>query len=69
MDKEPIFLSSGPYLAQLLYNSGLLWFKIITLTVQTNTGEEATTRGGNVPSISDHKTRMTNPIRQPTENT
>jgi hypothetical protein len=39
MDKEAILPSSGPYQCQQLYDSHVLCFKIITLTIQTDIGE------------------------------
>jgi len=59
MDKEAILPAYGPYHCQKLYNSHLLRFKIITPTIQTDTGE-----GG---SPKDQKTMKTSPIHEPTK--
>jgi len=54
IDKEAILPSSGPYQCQQLYDSHLLCFKIITLTIQTDIGEGPYTRGGK-GATSDRK--------------
>ena len=56
-----------PYHSQQLYHSRLLWFNIITLTIQTDTGEGLNRRGGKGALTSDHKTRKTSPIREPSK--
>ena len=55
MDEEVILPYSEPYHPQQLYHSHLSWFKIITLTIQTDIGEAPNTRGRKGASTSDHK--------------
>jgi len=69
MDKEAIFPLSGPYHTQQLYNSHLLWFKIITSTIHTDIGEGPNTRGKKGALTSGHKTNKTSPIHEPTSKT
>jgi hypothetical protein len=51
----------GPCHSQQFYHYHLLWFKIITLTVQTDRSEEPNTRGGKDTVTSDRKARQTSP--------
>ena len=69
MDKEDIFTSSGPYRSQQLYHSHFLWFKIITLTFQTDIGEDPSTSGRKDASTTNHKTKKTSPIHKPNTKT
>jgi hypothetical protein len=69
MDKEAIFPSSGLYHSQQLYHAHFFLLKIITLTIPTDTGEGPNTRGRKGASTSEHKTRKTSPIHQPTKKT
>jgi len=69
MEKEAIFPPSRPYHTQQLYNSHLLWFKIITLTIQTDISEGPNTRGKKGASTSDCKTNKTGPIHKSTSKT
>jgi len=58
LDNEAILPSSGPYHSQQLYHSSLLWFKIITPTIQDDIGEGPYTRkknGALTPSTSQLK--------------
>jgi len=59
VDKEAILPSCGPY------HSSLLWFKIITLTIQTDTGEGRNTRGRKGASTSARRMKKTSPIHKP----
>lgn len=54
MGKEVIFLPSRIYHFQKCYNSRHSYFKIITLTIQTNVGERSNTRQGKHASNSNH---------------
>jgi hypothetical protein len=46
-----------------------LWFKIITLTIQTDVNEGPNTGDGEDDSNSGHKARKTSLIHQPTKET
>jgi hypothetical protein len=59
------FLPFGFYHYQHFHHSHLLWFKIITLTIQTDISETPNTRCRNGSSNSDHKAWKTNSIYQP----
>jgi len=59
MDTEATFPSYGPYHCQQLYISHLLRFKIITPTIQTDSGEGVSTK--------DQKTMKTSPIHESTK--
>jgi hypothetical protein len=61
VDKEAILLSSGPY------HSHLLWFKIITPTIQTDIGEGPIARGGKGALTSNCKSEKANPIHEVTK--
>jgi len=61
MDKKSYFLTTGPYY------SHLPWFKIITPTIQTDTGEGTNIRVGKGASESDQMTRKTSPSHKPTK--
>lgn len=61
MDKEAILPSFGPYYSQQLYHSHLLWFKIITPTIQTDIGEGPSTRGKKGALTSDQRQRRQAP--------
>jgi hypothetical protein len=50
MDNEAILPSSVPYHSQKLYHSSLLWFKIITSTIQASISN--TTHSNNVGSTT-----------------
>jgi hypothetical protein len=50
MEIEAILTSPGPYHSQQFYHSCLLWFKIITLTILTDTGEGPNIRREKVAS-------------------
>jgi hypothetical protein len=63
VDKEAILPSSGPY------HSCLLWFKIITPTIQTDIGEGPITRGGKGVLTSNRKSEKTSPIHEVTKKT
>jgi hypothetical protein len=69
MGKEAIFPPSGPYYTQQLYNSHLLWFKIITLTIQTDTGEGPNKISKKGALTSGRKTNKTSLIHEPTSKT
>jgi hypothetical protein len=49
MDKDAILPSSGPYQCQQLYDSHLLCFKIITLTIPTDILRDLIQEVGRVP--------------------
>jgi len=68
MDKEAI-LPSGPYHSEQLYHSHLLWFKIITLSLQTDISEGSNTRVRNGASTSGCKTEKTSPTHESTKKT
>jgi hypothetical protein len=63
MDKEAILPSSGPY------HSHLLWFRIITLSVQTDVAEGSNARSRKGALTSDCKTKKSSPIHEPTKKT
>ena len=67
MSEEAILTSSGPYHSQQRYNSCLLWFKIITLTIQTDIGEGPNIRGGKGALTSGYKPKKTSPTHKPTK--
>jgi hypothetical protein len=69
MDEEAILPTLGPYHPQQLYHSDLLWFKIITPTIETDIVEGTTTRGRKGALNSDHKTRKTSPFHHPNTKT
>jgi len=69
MSEKATLPSSGPYHFQQLYNSCLLWFKIITLTIQTDTGEGPNTRDRKGALTSDYKPKKTSPTHKPTKKT
>jgi hypothetical protein len=64
-DREAILPTYGPYHFQQLYHSCLLCFKIITLTIQTDIGQELSTKGGTGATTSDRKMKKTSPINEP----
>jgi len=55
--------------AQQLHHSHFLWFKIITLTIQTDIGEGPNIRGEKGALTSDRKTQKTSPVHEPTKKT
>jgi hypothetical protein len=61
MDKEAIFPPSGHYRSQEFHHSHLLWFKMITPTIQTSSAERPNTKGTKDTLTSDHITRKTSP--------
>jgi len=69
MDKEAVLPSSEPYHSQQLYHSHLLWFKIITPTIQTDIGVGPNTRVRKGASTSGCKTNKTGPINESTKKT
>jgi len=68
-DKEATVPSSGPFHSNQLYHSHLLSFKIITMTIQTDTGEGPNIKGRKGTLSLDHKTQKTSPIHVPTKKT
>jgi hypothetical protein len=67
---KKVFLPySGPYHSQQLYHSCLMWFKINTLTFQTDIDEGPNTRDEKGASISDCKTKKMSPIHKPNKKT
>jgi len=69
MDKDAILPFSGPYHSLQLYHSHFLWFKIITLSFQTDISEGSNTRVRKGPLTSDCKTKKTSPIHEPMKKT
>jgi hypothetical protein len=67
VDKEAVLPPSGIYHSQQCYHSHLLWFKIITPTLQTGVGEGPNTRGRKGVLNTDHKARKTSPVHLPTK--
>jgi len=66
MDKEAIFPPFGIYHSQHCCHSRLVWFKIMTVIIQTD-GEGRNTRDREGASNADHKARKTCSIRQTTK--
>jgi len=67
MDKKAIFPPFGIYHSQHCYHSCLVWFKIITTTIQTDVGEGRNTRDREGASNADHKARKTCSIHHTTK--
>jgi len=69
MSEEAIHPSAGPYHSQQLYNSYLLCFKIITVTIRADTGEGPNMRGGKGALTSDYEPKKTSATHKPTKKT
>ena len=69
MDKETVFPPFGIYHSKQCYHSRLLWFKIITVSIQTDIAEKPNTRYKEDASNTDHRSGKTSPFHQTTKQT